>query len=226
MRIAERTDKAARTAVEVAPQTGEIPSDLQALTSLDTREGVRRIGGKADAYRKQLRRFREHYSDAATQLQRLAAERDVQQAEEYCHALKGVAGSIGAQALYEKVAAIDVRLKRGALPEADELDAMRTLLEQVLHDIASLDSGSAAPTPAATPLAPDRLRDRLERLAHALAYDLGAAEPLLAELREGVAGTSLETSIASIAALVDVFDIDTALEQLSALEIPGPGNPS
>ncbi|HJX58410.1 MAG TPA: response regulator, partial [Thiobacillus sp.] len=160
---AGRTDKPVRIAAEAAPQTGEIPPDLQALTSLDAREGVRRIGGKADAYRKQLRRFREHYSDAATQLQRLAAERDVQQAEEYCHALKGVAGSIGAQALYEKVAAIDVRLKRGALPEADESDAMRTLLEQVLHDIASLDSGSAAPTPAAAPLAPDRLRDRLER---------------------------------------------------------------
>jgi len=176
---AGRTDKAARTVVEVAPQTGEIPSDLQALTSLDTREGVRRIGGKADAYRKQLRRFREHYSDAATQLQRLAAE----------------------------------------------LDALRTLLEQVLHDIASLDSHSAAPTPAAAPLAPERLRDRLERLAHALAYDLGAAEPLLAELREGVAGTSLETNIASIAALVDVFDIDAALGQLNALDIPDPGNP-
>ena len=223
---AGRTDQPARTAVEVAPQTGEIPPDLRALTSLDAREGVRRIGGRADAYRKQLQRFRGHYSDAATQLQRLAAERDVQQAEEYCHALKGVAGSIGAQALYGKVAAIDIRLKQGALPEADELDAMRTLLEQVLHDIASLDSGSAAPTSDATPLAPDRLRDRLERLAHALAYDLGAAEPLLAELREGVAGTPLETSIASIAALVDVFDIDTALEQLSALEIPCPGNPS
>jgi CheY-like chemotaxis protein/HPt (histidine-containing phosphotransfer) domain-containing protein len=223
---AGRADKAARTAVEVVPRTNEIPPDLQALTSLDAREGVRRIGGKADAYRKQLRRFREHYSDAATQLQRLAAERDVRQAEEYCHALKGVVGSIGAQALYGKVAAIDVGLKQGTLPEAAELDALRTLLEQVLHDIASLDSGSAAPTPAVTPLAPDRLRDRLERLAHVLAYDLGAAEPLLAELREGVAGTSLETSIASIAALVDVFDIDTALEQLSALEIPGPGNPS
>jgi hypothetical protein len=50
---------------------------------------VRRIGGKVDAYRKQLRRFREHYSDAATSCSgwRLS---DVQQAEEYCHALKGV----------------------------------------------------------------------------------------------------------------------------------------
>ena len=42
-------------------------------------------------------------------------------------------------------------------------------------------------------------------------YDLGAAEPLLAELRAGVAGTPLEPEIAAIAARVDVFDIDAAL---------------
>ena len=34
------------------------------LTSLDTARAIRRIGGKAEAYRKQLRRFREHYPDA------------------------------------------------------------------------------------------------------------------------------------------------------------------
>ncbi|MDO9221789.1 MAG: response regulator, partial [Thiobacillus sp.] len=219
---AGRTGKSARPATRAAPRTGEIPPDLRALSSLNTYEGVRRIGGKTDAYRKQLRRFREHYADAVDQLQRLAADQNVQQAEEYCHMLKGLAGNIGADALYEKVAAIDARLKQGALPAAAELDEMRTLLEQVLHDIGSLDAGVAAvPPPATAPLAPDLLRDRLERLTHALAYDLGAAEPLLAELRKGVAGTPFETQIAAIAALVDVFDIETALVHLKALEIPG-----
>jgi hypothetical protein len=57
------------------------------------------------------------------------------------------------------VAAIDVRLKQ-ARCEAAELDALRTLLEQVLHDIASLDSRSAR-RHLPLRLAPDRLRDRL-----------------------------------------------------------------
>ncbi|MDP1927020.1 MAG: response regulator [Thiobacillus sp.] len=219
---AGRSGQSASTAAAAAPQTGEIPPDLRALSSLNTYEGVRRIGGKTDAYRKQLRRFREHYSDAVAQLQRLVADQSVQQAEEYCHVLKGVTGNIGAEALYGKVAAIDVRLRQGALPDASELDAMRTLLEQVLHDIDSLDASTVATsTPAAAPLAANHLQDRLERLAYALAYDLGAAEPLLVELRQGVAGTPLETEIAAIAALVDVFDIETALVHLKALDIPG-----
>jgi len=224
---AGRAGRTARRTTADAPKTGEIPADLRALKSLDAAEGVRRIGGKADAYRKQLRRFREHYSDAATQLLRLAAEQGMHKAEDYCHALKGVTGNIGAGALYGKVTAIDTRLKQGALPEAGELDAFRILLEQVLRDIDHLDAGPApAPVPAAVQLSPETVRDRLARLTYALTHDLGAAEPLLVELRKGVAGTPMEAPIDTIAALVDVFDIDTALAHLKALETAGQGNPT
>ncbi|OYY82244.1 MAG: hypothetical protein B7Y33_00160 [Hydrogenophilales bacterium 16-62-9] len=223
---AGRIGRSPRRASADTTKTGEIPADLRALTSLDAAEGVRRIGGKADAYRKQLRRFREHYSDAVTQLLRLAAEQGMQKAEDYCHALKGVTGNIGAGALYGKVTAIDTRLKQGALPEAGDLDALRTLLEQVLRDIDRLDAGPApAPVSAAAQLSPETMRDRLARLTYALTHDLGAAEPLLIELRKGVAGTSMEAPIDTIAALVDVFDIDTALAYLKALETSGQGNP-
>ncbi len=219
-----RTGKPASMAAAAEPQAGELPADLLALTSLDAREGVRRIGGKADAYRKQLRRFREHYPDAVAQLQRLATQQSLRQAEEYCHALKGVTGNIGARALYEQVAAIDSRLKQGEFPEAAELERLQALLWQVLRDIDNLDSGAVAATTSAYPtFTPELLRDRLQRLAHALEYDLGAAEPLLAELRAGVAGTPLESEVAAIAALVDVFDIDLALARLKALEVSNPG---
>ena len=70
----------------------------------------------------------------------------------------------------------------------------------------------------ATPLAPDQLRARLEHLTQALRYDLGAAEPVLADLRAGVSGTLLEPEIAAIAAQIDVFAIDEALTQLSTLQ--------
>ncbi len=62
------------------------------------------------------------------------------------------------------------------------------------------------------------MRDLVERLAQALNYDLGAAEPLLAELRAGVGGTALEPEIAAIAAQVEVFAIDEALARLQAVQ--------
>jgi CheY-like chemotaxis protein len=51
------------------------PDDLMALPSLNAAQGIRRIGGKVEAYRKQLRRFRERYPDAVAEMRRLAEDR-------------------------------------------------------------------------------------------------------------------------------------------------------
>jgi len=208
-----------RVGVRVADTSAtELPAEFLALSSLDTREGVRRIGGKIESYRRQLNRFRENYADAVGQLQRLASEQNLQRAEEYCHLLKGVTGNIGASLLYAKLSDIDTALKQNQFPDAAQLEEMHALLLNVMRDI---DSLAASPEPTmssiAVPLAPEQLRERLERLGEALAYDLGSAEPLLVELRTGVSGAALETEIAAIAAKVDVFDIDAAQARLSAL---------
>lgn len=215
------TDRAGKpTNARIAkPPISELPPELLALGSLETREGVRRIGGKVEAYRKQLRRFREHYPDAASELRRLLATNGAPAAEEYCHALKGVSGNIGARALYEKVTEIDTQLKLGQTPNPTLLEQLDALLQAVIRDIDSLPAGSAsAPATASAPLAAADVDAKLEQLAQALEYDLGAVEPLLAELRAGVAGTPLEANIAAIAAKADVFDIETAIELLTRLQ--------
>ncbi len=203
-------------------QSNELPPELLALGSLDVREGVRRIGGRAEAYRRQLGRFREHYADAAQHLQRLLDEQGNEGAAEYCHALKGVTGNIGAAALCERVGTLESRLRQGQRPQAGELDALRGLLQQVLDDIDTLAERGAAPAggaSSAAPLSAERLDELLRRLADALTHDLGVVEPLLAELRAGTAGTQREEDIVAIAALVDVFDIDRALARLHALQV-------
>jgi HPt (histidine-containing phosphotransfer) domain-containing protein len=197
----------------------ELPQDLLALAGIDVREGVRRIGGKVDAYRRQLRRFREHYPVAIAELRRLLAAEGTGPAEDYCHALKGVSGNLGAHALYQSVSAIDGQLKQGQLPTAEMLDRAEQQLKALIRDI---DGLGGSPIPAllglAQPLSGPALRAVLARLARALEYDLGAAEPLLQELRAGVAGTPLEAGVAALAAKIDVFDIDAALAQLRQLD--------
>jgi signal transduction histidine kinase/DNA-binding response OmpR family regulator/HPt (histidine-containing phosphotransfer) domain-containing protein len=200
------------------PETpGELPPDLAALTSLDAASGVRRIGGRVGAYRKQLRRFRDHYADAADTLRRLLAGQDIAAAEAYCHALKGVTGNIGAMALYTQVDAIDARLKLGQRPDATAQDELAERLHAVMRDIDSLPTGDAPGSPAVK-LAPTAVLALMGRLTHALSYDLGAAEPLLAQLRAGVGDDELAAALDAIAALVDVFSIDEALARLDALQ--------
>ena len=215
---AERGAKPTGITAPGALKAEELPVDLLALASLDAREGIRRIGGKAEAYRRQLRRFREHYSEAVARLRGLVSEGDVKGGEEHCHALKGVTGNIGAHALYRKVSELNELLKQGLLPEDALLDEAQELLSRVMGEIDSLPGEPEQSLPPSEPLAPQALRALLERLEHALDYDLGAAEPVLAELRAGVAGTPLELEVANLCALVDVFDIDQARAVLGKLD--------
>ncbi len=198
-----------------AANTPASADDLLRLTSLNARDGIRRIGGKPDAYRKQLYRFREHHADSLAGLLRWVEQGELQQAEAACHALKGLAGNLGAYRLFDSLSGIDTLLKQGHAPADTLLDEARQRFAELLADIDRL------PQPAtnhrAAPLSLVQLRDLLARLSAALAYDLGAAEPLLGQLCAALAGSSQESRAAELAALVDVFDLDAAqavLEQL------------
>ena len=213
----------ARSAPVTPPEDA---APLDGLPSLDTRAGIRRIGGKVAAYRRQLQRFRAHYPDAVDELERRLAAEGVEAAEAYCHALKGVAGNLGALDLCAQVASIDNRLKQGLAPDPTALAAMRARLAAVMADIdrltireAMATGGGAEALPVTAParLEPARLRELLASLDQALQMDLGAAEPLIEALRDGVRDTPLEDGVAALAAQVDIFDIDAARESLTHL---------
>ena len=201
-----------------APSTAPEPlmQSLTGLTSLDVHGGVRRIGGRVDAYLKQLRRFRENHHEAVDILRQKIAAGDLQAAEAYCHALKGVTGNLGATRVFLALDAIDQPLKAAQVPTDAALASLQAAIEALLADIDSLQR-PAPPPVQTTRLEGAALRAHLDRLSRALEYDLGAVEPLLAELQAGVAGTPLEEPVASMAALVDVFEIDAAQERLRAL---------
>jgi signal transduction histidine kinase/DNA-binding response OmpR family regulator len=196
-----------------------LPSELAALTTLQVRESVQRIGGKVDAYVRQLRRFRDHYGSAIDELRRISTEGGLGAAEDYCHALKGVTGAIGALDLYKKVTEIDGRLKGGEMPTSASLEEAAELLRAVVAEIDGLDVSDAEPgLPPAAPASGEEVRLLLGQLVEALRFDLGAAEPLLARLRAGTAGGPLDEALTDVAALVDVFDVDAALERLLQME--------
>lgn len=196
------------------PASDKLSADLAALTAFDVADGVRRIGGSADAYRRQLGRFREHYADAAAELRRIATARGAHAAEEYCHTLKGVAGAIGARTLYQTVTAVDEDLKRGLALDEILLAQMEAQLRLAAAEIDGLAAGVAPVAPAA-PVSVAALQELAGRLADALENDLGAMEPALADLQAAVVGGPHAEDVAAIAALADVFDIDGALARLN-----------
>ncbi|MFZ6735653.1 response regulator [Undibacterium sp. Ji42W] len=197
----------------------EIPPELLLMSSVDAREGIRRIGGKISAYVKQLHRFRGNYANISSRIQQLLEQKDVQQAEEYCHMLKGVTGNIAAVALHNKISEMDAVLKQGEMFGQDQLDELHILLQDLFADIDRMASAAEVTiVPAPTKLDPKQVHVLLQQLGEALEYDLGSVEAVLSELRAGVMGTHLEVDMEAIAARVDVFDIDAAMTLLNDLK--------
>ncbi len=196
-----------------------LPVELHALQSVNASEGIRRIGGKASAYRRQLQRFCEHYSDAVSELQRLLQAQGYNAAENYCHALKGVTGNIGAHLLYDCLSAIDDLLKRQQMPDAAVFEQLDSLLRQLIAEIDGLAITAPLPPMTGVAMSREQMLDHIAQLGQVLETDLGAAEALLLALRAGAVGTELETDMNQIAAEIDVFNIDSALSLLSALHL-------
>ncbi|WP_374245421.1 response regulator [Zoogloea sp.] len=211
--------------VQPAPSAASgLDPDLRGLATIDAEQGVRRIGGDQSAYRKQLQRFRARYAGAADTLRAMIDERPLREAEEFCHALKGVSGNIGAEALFACVTAIDNRLKQDTRPTPAELAHMSELLGAVMSEIAGLE----APAVAAAPTGGMDRSEATRQVAHLLDLlesDLGAAQAVMTTLRAGVAGTAVETVIQEIAEKLDLFEIDEAIALLKCLHAELAGEP-
>jgi CheY-like chemotaxis protein/HPt (histidine-containing phosphotransfer) domain-containing protein len=198
------------------------PPELLALASVDAREGIRRIGGNVDAYRKQLRRFAESHRGAGAHLRELLRQDNVQAANELCHALVGVTGNLGARALFDQLSVLSAALKLGTRPADEQVDAAMRYLQALLADIDSLDladSGDAVASADATAsdAAGAQLTALLLQLEHALQFDLGRCESILARLRAATAGSDDAATIETIARHVNEFAIDDAAGMASAL---------
>ncbi|MBS0353630.1 MAG: response regulator [Proteobacteria bacterium] len=215
-KLAQRGALPASEAVSMAASA--CPPDLLALTCFDAEGGIRRIGGRPEAYRRQLKRFREHYSNAISELRRLLRERGTAAAA-YCHALRGVTGNLGAGPLYAQLMLVDEALRNDVLPDEVVLLRAEAQFVEAIGEIDALTSANSRLAQGeARRLAPDALQVLLKRLGDALEYDLGAVEGLLGELRAGVADTPLAADIDALAAEIDIFDLDAARHRLGKLK--------
>jgi signal transduction histidine kinase/DNA-binding response OmpR family regulator/HPt (histidine-containing phosphotransfer) domain-containing protein len=191
------------------------PPELLALASVDAREGIRRIGGNVDAYRRQLRRFADGQRDAVARLRELLGRGDLQRASEMCHSLIGVTGNLGARAVFDQLTALSGFLKQGKMPPIEQVEAAMQHLQALLAELESVGLPDAGAMPAGNE------RDAAEgsaqvgalllQLEHALQFDLGRCEALLTQLRAATAGTAEAATVDGIARHANQFAIDDAL---------------
>ncbi len=74
--------------------SGEFPG-------LDVRDGLRRLGGNEELFRRLVRELAEGYAHAPDTLRTLIDADDLREAADLCHTVKGIAGNVSAKGLFE-----------------------------------------------------------------------------------------------------------------------------
>jgi signal transduction histidine kinase/DNA-binding response OmpR family regulator/HPt (histidine-containing phosphotransfer) domain-containing protein len=196
-----------------APSLRLLPTHIEGL---DLQAGLRRVMGREDRYLELLQNFVREQSDACARIGQALAEGKLDAAERTAHTLKGLAGTIGAHALYDASFMLEESVQAGhgaeSLAEVQQLlDALLLALQPVLQ--------------AHSPTRPDR----------ADATDAGAAQraigTLLQLLRDDDANAqrhfadhhallrrALGEHFASINRAVSALALDEALDILEGMK--------
>jgi len=107
----------------------------QSLPGLNVTEGLRRIGGKVEIYRRLLCAFTEEYRDIGPRVSELLEEGNMQKIHLLCHSLKGAAGNISAQTTCE----LADRICRAAT--SHDAEEIRKILPELAAAIEEVNAG-------------------------------------------------------------------------------------
>ncbi|WP_020588001.1 response regulator [Desulfobacter curvatus] len=109
----------------------DLPSELPGF---DIEDGLRRVAGNRQLYRKLLLKVRRNYADAAADIRDLIEKGQMEDAQRLAHSIKGVAGNLGANALQSASLELEMHLKEGA-----PFDDAR--LERFAHEMEIIQNG-------------------------------------------------------------------------------------
>ena len=178
---------------------------------------IARLGGDAQVYRRMLQRFTKDLAGLPGELQGLAAQGDGVAAARALHTLKGVAATLGADAL----AAVAAQGERQLAEDADAvgpvlhqacaaIDASAPALAALLQTLRPADADAPAVAAAAHPADHQALQQGLRQLADLLRNADMAALSAVSDLQGRFSGT-LKPRFLALDEAVAGLDFDPAL---------------
>ncbi len=212
---------------------GVRPEELRALAplrellgtvdGLSVPRALRSVEGNVPLVVRLLRRFREGHAGDAALLEALVRDGDREGAKRVAHTLKGLAGTLGLDALRPVAGALDLALREDAAEE-DILSLVAAVghdLSRITADLARVlpeDGAESRAVPAPRSVDWPRLAAGVARLTALLAADDTTANELQEELRDDLQDALGEPAL-QLDALITAYDYPAALALLrKALE--------
>jgi two-component system sensor histidine kinase/response regulator len=190
-----------------------------AVAGLNWQDGLRRASNKSTLYESLLRTFMRGQVKNADTLATLLAEGDRATAERQAHSLKGVAATVGAEAIEQRAAVVERGIRDG-LPAsrlAPEISALCQETHAVIDALAAAQgAASAAPTATAREDGDQAQQAAaLERFKTLLAADDSDALEVLEQNEALLKGALGGKTFARVSSLAQDFDFPAALRLLN-----------
>ena len=193
----------------------------KALSALDLKSGLERIGGNEAAYRKLLSKFKNTYADFGDELANALGQNDMERAGRLVHSMKGVSGNIGAQFLYEISSDLNNALNQGATEDLNGLlAAFCKEIAKVIGSIALLEKTSerhSIVTGDTIELDVEAIEPIVERMAVLLEEGDMEAVDCLQELERHLRETELEGVFRNLERNIEKYEFEDGLVVLNQI---------
>jgi PAS domain S-box-containing protein len=188
------------------------------IAGLDTTAGMARVAGNMKIYSSILKKFCSHHANTAEEIKIAVDNNDFELAERIAHTIKGVAGNIGANTIFECAVELDALLKQAQDNANIDKPTLTTLLADLTSHSAALINAIktsdiyADETPATNlpKLDSAKFTALINQLAELLDDDDSEAQSCLDEL---IAGSD-HTELKEISEMVSDYEFEEALELL------------
>ena len=158
------------------------------LEGIDARQGLERLAGDAGLYMALLKKFAVNQAQTDIKLEQALGENDLETARRLAHTIKGVAGNISAQPLFETASDLDAALKSADIQTAKSiLPVFSGHLQQVIQAVSQLEKNKDPETGSRdNPADTQSIQPLLHELAALLNEDDTAASDLVRQLTNSV----------------------------------------
>ncbi|MEH6650066.1 MAG: PAS domain S-box protein [Motiliproteus sp.] len=181
---------------------------LSQIPALDSNTGLSRIQGNVALYLKILLKFQRSQADFIARYDHCVSLEQWGDAQRHAHTLKGLAGSIGAEALQQDAAELE-QLADREQTEADVVKRLAVSLESLMKGISLLQAGDDQPATAAQ-ADTQLVRQQLEQLQVLIdGFDAETAD-YLEQHRSTLSAGMFRLLYKKLAAAVDQYDFEQA----------------
>jgi len=208
------------TAEHLSPSLTERPEnalDFTDLPGIDVADGLKRVAGDQSLYGKILGKFHASQADTLQGIRDALAVDDRQQAAQLAHALKGVAGNIGANALYEDVTRLEAALKTTVPIEPELLSDAEASLAEVVQTIAAWCERRVQSETATQAIDTETAAALIARMRGLLEDYNGDAVDHIDALELALAGCGAGFQLQSLKQHLSAYDFDAALNDLDTI---------